>query len=131
MKIEFQAKWIKIKEEKDTMSAEDRKIQRLLGNDDEPEAGGITVEYEYEPVVIDLYDIKTFNRSDKDHVTLRMDTGDVFNIKCKWRIFKFMYEQVTGRILRNINDFKFEEELVEKADIVNEVLNRLKIEETK
>ena len=132
MYIEFSTRWAKLKEkEMDTASAEDRRLQRLLGADeDSSEEPNFTVEYEYTNLVIDLLDVKAFNEFDKNHVVIRTTSTDVYTLKCKYRLFKQMWQQVTGSIIKNIDDFEVEGipkviKEYEKTDYIKEILNNI------
>lgn len=108
--FEFSARWARPKE----MSEEDeaiRETNRILGRNQEPSNDVLNdmFEFVYNPIVLDLNDVKAFNRLDAEHVTVRDYDKDVYIIHMEYDIFATIYEEITGVRIRNINSLNIEQ----------------------
>lgn len=109
--FEFEARWARPKE----MSEEDQAIRetnRILGREPENPEDIISqlFEYVYNPLVIDLNDVKNFNKLDEEHTTIRQYEGDVFVIHLSFDTFASIYGEITGVKIRTMDTLNFETE---------------------
>lgn len=120
MIIEFKGRFYK---EPEPISEEQKTVNRVLGIEEEVSK---EVEYIYRPITFDLEMITRFNQSDDLHTTVVLGDGDVIVVATPFRTFKYMYEFLTGRLVRSVEDFGFQEMLIEKSEQLSELLDKIK-----
>src|SRR5690349_15711409 len=112
MKKEFLTRWSKFTNPNEGISKEEKQLKRLLDGEDEDQGVMFMpqIEYEYTKMFLDLEDIKAVNEYDKEHSVIRTFSGDVYTVKGSYRVVKYMYEFFTGTMVKNIDNFQFEEQ---------------------
>lgn len=120
--IEFSARFPRMRELQGK-TKEDRDLHRLIhGEEDGDDEIEFEIEYEYAPIVLNTDEIKFYFKYDKVHTTIKLYDGDAFVVKCKFNIFKVLMESLTGKVVRKLSDFKFEERLGAKATEIEKIL---------
>lgn len=87
--------------------------------------------YIYSPTVFSLDHVIDYNKLDELHTTVYLVEGRIKVVKTNFRMFKYMLEFFTGRMVRSIEDFGFEEMIAEKAEQIEAVLSKLKTQAAK
>lgn len=120
MELEFQGRFLKMPE---PLSEEQRMVNRALNNgEDSPQE----VEYEYSPIVFDIFDTRMYNQTDPEHTTVFLKDGEVLVLKVAYKMYKYVMEFFSGRMVRAIEEFGFQEMLIEKTKQINEIVEKLK-----
>lgn len=125
MQIEFLVRYPKFIKNQE-VSEEDRTIQRIINGEEPTNQPSFSVEEEYRKEVLDIDDIRRYSHFDKNHVATYMKDGSILLIKQKYRIFKFGLESITGKLVRNFDDYGFEDSIVSRVEFVNDSLNKPK-----
>jgi hypothetical protein len=98
MKVELLARW---QDNSVTPEeAEEQELNRLLNGEAEEEVP--KAKYIYRPIVLDVGDIKAFNKFDEVHTTLRMYEGDSLSAKVPYESFKEIYMSLLGASIKSI-----------------------------
>lgn len=97
MKIEIHARFKKSKTANQV--AEDKeyiKSQRIIHGDDwTPEKEPDEEAYEYEPIAIDIDEVRILNPVDDAHTCIRTYSGDSWIIRANYKKFKEFYQKIS------------------------------------
>ncbi len=115
-KIEFLQREIKKQSEEDKAEAAARRI--IAGNDAE-----IEVEYAYTPAVIDIDDIVSFKKYDDDHTIIRDKYSFVSILKCRYMVYRYLTEHLTGKMIRPYDHFQIQEQVIDKIEEIGKLLD--------
>ena len=101
------------------------KINLLIDSSFTP-SNNVLIEYEYDPIILDLVNIDEFLRFDGFHTQLNMKQGRLYIVKIPYKHFKEMFQQFTGTI---ITKAKFVEDVANVNvanvdDLKNEKISR-------
>lgn len=110
MNIEVLVRWTELKAVPQQNTNDDY-LKRLTDPNYEPEQEQVQAQvvYDYSPMVMDLDDVKRFNRSnDPNFTTLRMNDGVSYVIKFPYLDFMQMYIEYTGKTVMSCLPADFE-----------------------
>lgn len=108
--VEVLVRWTEVKVKK--TDDNDEYVKRLIKGESDEEQNpykNLVAYYDYSPMVIDLYDIARFNRSnDPNFTTLRMKDEEGYVIRYPYVEFCELYSQALGRQIFSLVPEDFE-----------------------
>lgn len=102
MKVEFPVRW----ETSKKVSPEEEEVMRILNNSESEEA----VTFHYDLIVLDLKDIRSFNKLDANHTVLRTFQNENYCIGVDYNRFLNLWTDLTGEAIMRLGKVEIDED---------------------